>query len=72
MEKFHDQVRRFEEVAKAKEPYSFNCDLCPLRDQCLPWCEKMAEQGRAIDGVSCEDTLTYYIIHGDFLCEADP
>ena len=68
MEKLSDQSRRLELVLMAKENYSMNCDKCPLKDDCLPWCEELAKQ--EIDpspSITCETLLVHWIVHGEFL-----
>lgn len=64
MEKFREQSQRLEMVLYAKGEYSVECDKCPIREQCHAWCETLDGEE---PGVSCEDVLAWYIIHGDFI-----
>lgn len=73
MEKFKDQSQRLEMVLMAKGEYSIECNKCPLRKQCLPWCDELSKLDYGSNpNITCEDLLTWYIIHGDFLPTACP
>ena len=67
MEKFSEQRQRLEMVLMAKG----QCDECPLKNQCHSWAAEMEARGIESD-VTCEDLLTWYIIHGEFLPNARP
>lgn len=63
MGKLFEQYTRFEEVLKAKENYSMNCDKCPIRKAC-----ESAFEGVSIEEVEnlepCEKVLFDYILTG--------
>ena len=42
------------------------CENCPIKEECHSWSEKVADMNRE-PSITCEDVLTWYIIHGDFL-----
>ena len=71
MEKFSEQRQRLDMVLMAKGQYSVHCDECPLKNQCHSWAAEMEARGIESD-VTCEDLLTWYIIHGEFLPNARP
>jgi hypothetical protein len=71
MEKFSEQRQRLEMVLMAKGLYFIECDNCPLKNQCHPWAAEMKARGIESD-ITCEDLLTWYIIHGEFLPNARP
>jgi hypothetical protein len=72
MEKFLEQRQRLEMVLMAKGQYSLECDECPLKNQCHPWAAEMEARGADLFDLTCEDLLTWYIIHGEFLPNARP
>lgn len=72
MEKFWEQRQRLEMVLMAKGQYSVHCNECPLKSQCLPWAAEMEARGADLFDLTCEDLLTWYIIHGEFLPNARP
>jgi hypothetical protein len=72
MEKFSEQRQRLEMVLMAKGQYSLECDECPLKNQCLPWSAELEARGIEPLDITCEDLLTWYIIHGEFLPNARP
>lgn len=63
MGKLFEQYTRFEEVLKAKENYSMNCDKCPIREAC-----ESAFEGASIEKADnlepCEKILFDYILTG--------
>lgn len=63
MGKLFEQYTRFEEVLRAKEKYSLNCEYCPIRDACEAQTKGLSnEEAEKLE--SCEKVLFDYILTG--------
>ena len=63
MGKLFEQYARFEEVLRAKDKYSLNCERCPIRDACEAHTEGLSiEEAENLE--PCEKVLFDYILTG--------
>jgi hypothetical protein len=64
MEKFREQLERFNMTLFAKEQYSMNCTYCPIEKECYK-----SAHGKTLEevenGPTCEEVLLQYILTGE-------
>ena len=60
-----EQYQRFENVLRAKETYSMNCDECPIRTECYAFSESLAPGDNLNPEYSCEKLLFHYVMTGE-------
>lgn len=59
-----ERYQRFYDVLRAKEQYSINCELCPIRQECYDYTENLTIT-EAENAPCCEELLFNYIMTGE-------